>query len=183
MAPTLADEFLPTFEFVTAHARDIAAPAPVVWSALHHANLASAWYVGALLTLRGLRRPGSVRQITLESLVADGGFTLLAERPGQEVALGLVGRFWMPSGGRIKVAPAHFRAFAEPGYAKAVWTFALEPRGPAATRLATQTRVALTDAASRRRFRVYWLVVRPFSGLIRMAMLGAVAREAGTRPV
>ena len=33
-------------------------------------------------------------------------------------------------------------------------------------------------AASRRRFRLYWLVVRPFSGLIRKAMLDAVAREA-----
>src|SRR5439155_292666 len=119
--------------------------------------------------------------------LVDGGFLRLGEREGREVALGLVGRFWMPSGGRVKVRPDAFRDFAEPGNAKVVWTFAVEPLGTGTTRLVTETRVQCLDAASRRRFRLYWLVVRPFSGLIRHAMLGAVAREAtrpaATRPV
>jgi len=34
------------------------------------------------------------------------------------------------------------------------------------------------DAASRRRFRLYWLLIRPFSGLMRRLMLRAIAREA-----
>jgi hypothetical protein len=59
-----------------------------------------------------------------------------------------------------------------------VWTFSVEAQPPGTTRLTTETRVACADAASRRRFRLYWLVVRPFSGLIRTAMLSAVAREA-----
>jgi hypothetical protein len=43
-------------------------------------------------------------------------------------------------------------------------------------RLRTETRVLLTDEASRRAFARYWLVVKPFSGLIRRRWL-ALARE------
>src|SRR5436189_73997 len=137
-------------------------------------------------TARSWRRPAQVHRLTLDRLVA-GGFLRLGEREGREVALGLVGRFWMPSGGRVKVRPDAFGDFGESGNAKVVWTFAVEPLGTGTTRLVTETRVQCLDAASRRRFRLYWLVVRPFSGLIRHAMLGAVAREAtrpaATRPV
>jgi hypothetical protein len=52
---------------------------------------------------------------------------------------------------------------------------------PGTTRLVTETRVQCLDTASRRRLRLYWLLVRPFSGLFRHAMLGAVAREATRR--
>ncbi|HEV8473181.1 MAG TPA: hypothetical protein VGR82_10435 [Methylomirabilota bacterium] len=173
----LADEYLPVFDVVMRHECAVAAPATVVWEALHRADLGGASIVRALLALRGLRRPGNVRRLTLDRLI-DGGFAPLGERPGREVALGLVGRFWRPSGGRVRLGPAEFAGFARPGYARAVWTFSVVATGPATARLATETRVACVDAAARRHFRLYWLVVRPFSGLIRRAMLHAVAREA-----
>jgi|SRR5689334_6518509 len=178
---TLADELLPAYDARTRHAITIAAPASAVWAALHRADFASAWYVRMLLTLRGLRRPADARQLTLERLVT-GSFIPLGRRAGREVALGLVGRFWTPSGGRVRVTSGAFKDFAARGNAKAVWTFCVEPVGPATTRLSTETRVVCTDAVSRRRFRLYWLVVRPFAGLVRRAMLSAVAREA-TRSV
>src|SRR6267143_4762053 len=116
MEPALADDFLPAHEVVMRHAVSVPAPAPAVWAALHRADFAGAWYVRALLALRGLRRPGSAsRRLTLDRLV-DGGFIPLGERTGREVALGLVGRFWAPSGGRVKVRPEAFRDFAEPGH-------------------------------------------------------------------
>ena len=182
----LADELLPDYDVVMRHAIDVAAPPAIVWDALHRAEFAGVWYVRVLLALRGLRRPGRVPRLTLERLAA-GGFILLGERPGRELALGLAGRFWRPSGGRVRLTADEFRPFAEPGYAKVVWTFGVTPAGTAATRLTTETRVACLDATSRRRFRAYWLVVRPFSGLIRRAMLHAIAaaaaRPTGTRPV
>src|SRR5215469_2953924 len=139
----LADEFLPVYDVIMRHAVSVPAPAAAVWAALHRADFASAWYVRALLLLRGLRRPGQRVRLTLDRLVL-GVFIPLGERPGREIALGLVGRFWTPSGGRLTLSP---------------WTFLVEPDGPAATRLATETRVACVDAASRRRFRLYWLVI------------------------
>ncbi|HXH98057.1 MAG TPA: hypothetical protein VNH40_12700, partial [Gaiellaceae bacterium] len=42
--------------------------------------------------------------------------------------------------------------------------------------LATETRVSALDAAARRAFRRYWLVVGPFSGLIRRRWLSAAER-------
>jgi hypothetical protein len=171
---TLADLYLPVYDVAMRHQTGVAAPPADAWAALHRADLGRSRVTRALLTVRGLRRP---RALTLAAL-ATSGFIPLGERPGREVAFGLIGRFWTPSGGRLTVAPAEFRDFAQPGYAKVVWTFSLEEAAPGITRLVTETRVACVDAASRRRFRLYWLVVRPFSGVIRKAMLSAVAREA-----
>ena len=44
--------------------------------------------------------------------------------------------------------------------------------------LTTETTVFAADAASRRRFRPYWLVIRPFSGLVRRLWLRAIKRRA-----
>jgi hypothetical protein len=44
-----------------------------------------------------------------------------------------------------------------------------------------ETRVALTDEQSRRRFRRYWLLIGPFSALIRRLALRQVAAELGRR--
>ena len=52
------------------------------------------------------------------------------------------------------------------------------PIGRGSTRLATETRVHAADSAARRRFRLYWLVVGPFSALIRRRWLAAARRAA-----
>jgi hypothetical protein len=44
--------------------------------------------------------------------------------------------------------------------------------------LSTETRVWLDDGKARRRFRLYWLIVRPFSGLVRRSWLRAAKRRA-----
>jgi hypothetical protein len=62
---------------------------------------------------------------------------------------------------------------AAPGYAKMALNFRFD-----GTVLSTETRVFLTDAAARRSFRRYWLVIRPFSGLTRRLWLRAVKHRA-----
>jgi hypothetical protein len=44
--------------------------------------------------------------------------------------------------------------------------------------LSTETRVSAADPSARRRFRLYWLAIRPFSGLIRRVWLRAIKRRA-----
>jgi hypothetical protein len=44
--------------------------------------------------------------------------------------------------------------------------------------LSTETRVHVADPAARRKFRRYWFVIRPFSGLIRILLLRAARRRA-----
>ena len=109
------------------------------------------------------------------------GFTLLEERPGEELVLGTVGRFWRARGELCATSPVRFRAPAPSGTAKAAWNFEVGIRADGATELRTETRVLCADAATRRRFRAYWTLIRPFSGLIRQEMLAAVrsAAESG----
>jgi hypothetical protein len=113
-----------------------------------------------------------------EQLLA-GGFVLLGETPGREVLAGTIGQMWKLSGGRgPKVAnPAEFAAFNQPGYAKAAMNlFVQEVNGRC--ELVTETRVYATDAAARRAFARYWLVVRPGSGIIRRVWLRAAKKRA-----
>jgi hypothetical protein len=76
-----------------------------------------------------------------------------------------------------KIDAGTFKNFNVAGYAKAVWNFALRQEG-SAVHLTTETRIKCTDASSRRWFGLYWTVVGPFSGLIRMEMLRAIKRKA-----
>ena len=173
-AAPLIDHFMRVFDAGERHALTIAAPPAVVYAALSRVDFARSGPIRWLLRVRGL---GAQRRLTLAD-VTRGGFVLLGERPGLEIAFGIAGRFWIPSGGRVTLDAHAFRGFEEPGHAKAVWDFRVTDAGPGSTRLTTETRIRCVDAMARRRFRLYWAVVRPFSGLIRILMLRAVAREA-----
>jgi hypothetical protein len=106
------------------------------------------------------------------------GFALLEERPGEELVFGTVGRFWRARGELCATSPVRFRAPAPSGTAKAAWNFEVSLRADGATELRTETRVLCADVTTKRRFRMYWLVIRPFSALIRREMLAAVRSAA-----
>ena len=84
--------------------------------------------------------------------------------PGEGVVLSLTRQFW-----RLR------RRGAEPPATALVEFRATDGA------LATETRVHVPDPASRRKFARYWLVVRPFSGLIRVQVLRAAKRRAEAR--
>ena len=96
--------------------------------------------------------------------------------------LGIVGQFWRPSATIQATDPVRFRQPLQPGWAQGAWNFVVTPAGERATLLATETRVHCADAAALRSFRRYWLVVRPFSGLIRRLMLSSIARSCAAAP-
>jgi hypothetical protein len=120
--------------------------------------------------------------VTLDDLLARG-FTLLGERPGEELLLGTVGNFWCARSELRPTCPAQFLAPAPAGTAKAAWNFTVRRWPDDSTELRTEIRVVSADAATRRRFQAYWLLIRPAAGLIRREMLAAVrsAAEANRR--
>ena len=71
-----------------------------------------------------------------------------------------------------------FLAFAEDGCVKAAWNLRVEAPENGSSRLSTETRTACFGAVARRRFRLYWTFVGPFSGLIRRALLRGVKMRA-----
>jgi hypothetical protein len=184
-SPALIDELLPQFDEFERHERLVAAAPPVVYAALKRVDLRSSRIIRWLILLRGApaalsrhpRRTPRPKRLTLEAML-QRGFVLLGERPERELALGVVGRFWTLEGERLTLDADGFAAFDRPGYAKVVWDFRLTPQADGTTRLSTETRIRCLDAESRQRFRRYWRVIQPFSGLIRLALLRAVAREA-----
>ncbi len=122
--------------------------------------------VRLLFRLRGLNPSGSI-----EAFFLGLGFEVLAREAG-EVVVGAAGRPWRPR--------AAIRPFGEasPGSVRIVANFLARPLPDGRARLSTETRVAAVDAGARRAFRRYWLVVGPFSALIRRRWLAAARRSA-----
>lgn len=129
---------------------------------------AADWTPGALRMLpeiasdllHGERPPAAPDRLRLRDLAdapwQNGGWTLLDERPGEEIALGLVGKFWRPVISYVGVSSAEFKAFSEPGYAKHVYSLGVRELDGGTTLLRGEMRVATTDAHARRWFRRYW---------------------------
>ena len=88
--------------------------------------------------------------------MAEGGWIRLGERPGEEIALGLVGKFWRPVIDFAEVGPDEFKDFSQPGYAKTVYSLSVRALEPGRTLLSGVMRTATTDEHARRWFRRYW---------------------------
>ena len=159
------DHLLPTWDANEVHAVDLPVSSEQAVELALALPLASDPLVRTLLRLRGLGTGG-----TIADAFAGLRFEELARTP-TEIVVGFAGRPWRPGG--------DVRPFADagPGTVRAVTDFRAEA-APGGSRLTTETRIAAVDDAARRAFRRYWLVVGPFSALIRRRWLAAVARAA-----
>ncbi|HKZ21337.1 MAG TPA: hypothetical protein VJQ57_14655 [Acidimicrobiia bacterium] len=170
----LIDRFAPVYDFDERHALLVRAGTVRAHESVSGVDLARSHVIRLLFRLRGLpgRGPLTIRDLTRL------GFVILDEDSGAEIVLGLIGRFWRLSGGLRRVEGGDFATFSEPGYVKAVWNFRVEPAGPERSMVSTETRVIATDPAALRSFRRYWMLIRPFSGLIRRRALALIREEA-----
>ena len=169
------DDFLPAYEFSERHSLAIEAPAGRIDQALRTVSVADIPIARALWWVRRLGRTYGDSTKPFIGGALPG--VVLEDVPGEGIVLGLTGQFWRVLGGeRDPAAPAtaeEFLAYARPDTCKAVVDFRV-----GASSLTTETRVHVADPAARRKFRRYWFVVRPFSGLIRILLLRAARRRA-----
>jgi len=171
----LVDDVLPVYDVSDAVATVVDADVATTWDALMEVDLIEVGrrrpLVAALGALRILpelvthllhgealpRAPGQLRLRDMPTLPHDqGGWILLGERPRDEIALGLVGKFWRPVIVYAKVAPEAFREFREPGYAKTIYSLSVRAVEDRRTLLSGVMRTATTDEQARRWFRRYW---------------------------
>ena len=171
----LADDFLPVYDVSDEVAIVVAADPKTVWDALLEADLLEvgkrvplAGVLGALRMLpelvshllHGERPPQAPESMRLRDLAKpspdQGGWILLGERPGEEIAFGLVGKFWRPVIQYRQVAADGFRDFDEPGYAKTIYDLSVRPLPDGGSLLSGLMRTATTDEHARRWFRRYW---------------------------
>ncbi len=173
----LLDEFLPQYDFHERHQTFVPAPKEAVRVAADAWRPDSSLFWRLLVRMRGLGRPSG----TLREWAEANGFVCLAETENEDV-FGQAGRFWSPNERAAMVSPRtveEFRSLTDPRYAVAAMSIVVERDATGrGTRIYTETRVRCLGASSRRRFRLYWLLIRPFSGLLRHAMLRGIKGEA-----
>jgi hypothetical protein len=175
----LIDRVMPEYDRREVHRRKIHASPAAIWAAAHDLRGDEMTAMRLLMGVRTLgRRSGEGSRTVLDSF-GSMGFRVVDEDPERELVVAGIGRFWKLSGGLRRVeGREHFASFEETGYAKVAFNFRLE-----GSELSTETRIAGTDAHARRRFGLYWLAIRPGSGLIRREWLRAIDRRAGRQPV
>jgi hypothetical protein len=189
----LMDRFLPRYDFAVVHADVLRAPPVRCYGAASELDLFQAPLVRTLLGIRGLPQRvvgtlrGRVETTTLEASrrtfrfrdMVGLGWILLCDAPGVEMVLGQVSRPWkaVAASADAPTTPEQFTSFDEPGFAKIAASLRIDPYGKDSSILTIETRVAITDDESRRRFRRYWLLIGPFSSLIRRMALRQLATE------
>jgi hypothetical protein len=146
---SLIDDWLPEFQVARRYDAAVAAAPERALDLVLAAPVAPDRTVGTLLGLRGMPGRGRTVEEYLRALDLEH--------------LGRTTTEWAAAhdGPRLKIAIA----------------FEAEPI-PGGSRLATETRVSAIDDHGRRRFRLYWLAIGEFSGLIRRRWLRAAQDAA-----
>ena len=172
---TLVDEFLPVYDVSDTLATVVNADVGITWNALMEVDLLDVGRkrprIAVLSAIRAL--PDMVSQVLHGELprrsqtrmrfrdmteipLGKGGWLLLGEHVGDEIALGLVGKFWRPVIELATLRAEEFRDFAEPGFAKTVYSLSVRAIDENRTLLTGTMRTATTDEHARRWFRRYW---------------------------
>lgn len=171
----LVDEYLPVYDIADAAAVEVHADRARTWAALLDVDLIEVGKKNPLIGILGAVRtlpdlvanllhgehppapPKSIRLKDMSGIPPDqGGWALLGQRDEEEIALGLVGKFWRPVIEFADVKPEDFKDFAEPNFAKHVYSLSVSELDSGRTLLRAEMRVATTDDHARRWFRRYW---------------------------
>jgi hypothetical protein len=171
----LLDRFIPDWEVAERHETTVHASSDQTYMAVRMLDFDDSWIIRLIFRLRQLVMGGKTvpypgPRTALDRALALG-WGLLAEVPGKMIVMGAITQPWRPNPTFRSLPPDEFYRFNEPGYAKIVWSIGAEPAGWNQSLACTETRVKLTDPASRRRFRGYWSLVAPGVRVIRQLLV------------
>ena len=181
---TQLDRFAPQYEFHEIHSIRVAASSHRAYQAVRAVTADEVLLFRMLVWIRRFGRSGPEsilspsKHTPLLEVATRTSFVLLADEPDREIVVGMA--VIAPPGFTLKgqLPRERFPAIREPGFALAMLNFLIESSGLDTCRVTTETRVHATDAATRRRFGIYWRMVYPGSALIRRMWLRAIKRRA-----
>lgn len=153
---SLLDRVMPQFHFNERHVVPLEAPAERIFEELERLDLGRSSVIRLLFRLRGLQW----KDLRFERLIAD----LHMKRDSAENERLFFGEERLGSA-RLGLA----------------WNFAVEDDPERGRVVSTETRVHCSAAWLKVSFGAYWMVIRPFSGWIRMIML-RLLRERVLQP-
>ena len=176
----LVDALLPTYDVCERHQARAAAPPAVTLEAATQTDLQASPVVRTIFKARELLMHGHAgptrAPIGLLDELKALGWCVVAEVPGREIVVGAATRPWEPDP-KFQGVPS-LATFAEAGYVKIAVSFRVEPGADGGSTFYTETRAVATDAAARRKFRLYWSLLSPGIGLIRAAMVAGLGAAA-----
>lgn len=186
------DAFLPRPAQRTRFELDVAASPEATWGAMRALTPSELPVTRALTALRsapgrllsgGHGGPADTPDRPLVEQFVEAGFGVLYEDRPWTLVVGAAGQPWRLRGGeRHRLAgPEAFAAFDRPANVRMALSFELTLGDDGGTRLATETRVAPTDAAAARAFGRYWMAIKLGGGAIRLELLRGIRRRAEGR--
>lgn len=176
---TRLEQAMPVYHFHERHSRWIAASPTEVWQALTTLRLDQLTLTRPLVALRHV---GTQTALPTTPLFTDGPVPMIEVVSPTYAIGGTIGRPWQRRPARRDVASMQeFTGFDEPCWTKYLTDFHLEPL-EGGIQLTTETRGYSTDDWARRRFALYWALIRPASGLVRRDLLTTVSRLATRIP-
>ncbi len=173
---TPLSQTLPEAKFGEHHCGIVEAPPDAVWQALQQLRWTDLTIGRPLIAVRGLNTPLH-RDRLLETFTLRAGAALVADAP-HSTTLAMVGKPWslIPQHVRVETLDAVER-FTEPGWLKYGMEWLLHPLPGRRTLVETRTLCEATDASARRAFRLYWTLIRAFSGALRLDIIAALRRS------
>ena len=171
--PSLIDGWLgPEARLLVRHESLVAAPPERAYEAIQQVRLADMPVVRGLFTMRGIRHS---KEMTLLEFFSTRPFLILEEVPAQEVVIGTAER--LRRSRAHPSTPDEFRAYAGEGTMRAIANFRVDAT-ESGSLISTETWIETFGRRARWLFRAYWLIVGPFSALIRREFLRTARKIA-----
>jgi hypothetical protein len=173
--PTLIDKYLPEYSFREFH--DIVVDngsIEKVYAVARDFDMSKSKLISMLFKVRGLPT-GDMHAL---AFIAAMGFTNIEETVPAEYLVGFLRT------DRIEPVTGHadFVANTLGASLKVVCNFSFAPLNPRQVKVSTETRILCVGTRAKLAFGLYWLMVGPFSRLIRREMLKLVKLEAERLP-
>ena len=168
----LIDKYLPKYSFNEYHETTINGPIEEVYETAKNFDLSKSHLIKWLFKVRGL----PTKRMHLQDFISDIGFSTIEENIPVENLIG----FWA----RYKIEPIlnpdDFIKNTISARIKVVWNFYLEKLDSNQVRLSTETRVLCITPSAKVTFGLYWMIIKPFSGVIRKKMLRIIKQSSET---
>jgi hypothetical protein len=194
----LIDQLMPSYDAVTRVHRVVPGSPEAVYPAVRSADFLRAWRESAAVRVLFAARSAGERAIAavrggefteppapdsmrLADMPSRGEWILLGEDPPNEIAFGVVGRFWTGETSWLTIDRSEFDAFDRPGYARIACNFSLRAYGAGDTLVTYECRTEATDPESRRAFLRYWRPLAPFIDIVLRSHLRVVESQAAER--
>lgn len=165
----LLNKYLPKYTYKEYHEVQVCCSKEQAYSSARNLDFSKSKIIKFLFALRGL----PTGDMTLEGFCRNVNFTLLEEIQNEEFIIG----FWANTGVEKILDREQFSVDNESRRLKVVWNFKIDPVEKDLIVVSTETRIYCSAMITKLVFSIYWMLVRPFSGLIRQKMLHIIKQS------